>query len=110
VDWKTFITDDGTPAFVEGRGDLILEKTGQPYRNIYVSKFSISDRILLLIAESLAPLRLARLFWRTRHPPSLSRLARVAPRSAHVAAGSQGQHCSAQWLNGSKRGEIGRVS
>jgi ketosteroid isomerase-like protein len=43
VERQTFITDDGATVFVEGRGDLILEKTGQPYRKIYVFKFSISD-------------------------------------------------------------------
>jgi ketosteroid isomerase-like protein len=43
VERKTFITDDGATVFVEGRGDLILAKTGQPYRNIYVFKFSIFD-------------------------------------------------------------------
>ena len=55
VDRKTFITDDGATVFVEGRGDLILEKTGQPYRNIYVFKFSISDGKIAEIREYANP-------------------------------------------------------
>ena len=55
VDRKTFITDDGTTVFVEGRGDLILEKTGQPYRNIYVFKFSISEGKITEIREYANP-------------------------------------------------------
>ncbi len=55
VDRKTFITNDGTTVFVEGRGDLILEKTGQPYRNIYVFKFSISDGKITEIREYANP-------------------------------------------------------
>ena len=55
VDRKTFITDDGTTVFVEGRGDLILEKTGQPYRNIYVFKFSIADGKITDIREYANP-------------------------------------------------------
>ncbi len=55
VDRKTFITDDGATVFVEGRGDLILEKTGQPYRNIYVFKFSISDGKITEICEYANP-------------------------------------------------------
>ena len=43
VDRQTFITGDGATVFVEGRGDLIMEQTGQPYRNIYVFRFSISE-------------------------------------------------------------------
>ena len=46
---------------------------------------SVVRAVRLPIAEKLAPRRLARLFWRTRHQPSLSHSARVAPRSAHVA-------------------------
>ena len=55
VDRKTFITDDGTTVFVEGRGDLILEKTGQPYRNIYVFRFSIADGKITEIREYANP-------------------------------------------------------
>ena len=55
VDRKTFITDDGDTVFVEGRGDLILEKTGQPYRNIYVFKFSIFDGQITEIREYANP-------------------------------------------------------
>jgi ketosteroid isomerase-like protein len=55
VDRKTFITDDGTTAFVEGRGDLIMKKTGQPYRNIYVFKFSIAEGKITAIREYANP-------------------------------------------------------
>jgi ketosteroid isomerase-like protein len=55
VDRKTFITDDGTTVFVEGRGDLILKKTGRPYRNIYVFKFGISDGKITEIREYANP-------------------------------------------------------
>lgn len=55
LDRKMFITDDGATVFVEGRGDLILEKTGQPYRNIYVFKFSISDGKITEIREYANP-------------------------------------------------------
>ncbi len=55
VDRKTFITDDGATVFVEGRGDLVLKKTGQPYRNIYVFKFSISDGKIAEIREYANP-------------------------------------------------------
>jgi ketosteroid isomerase-like protein len=55
VDRKTFITDDGATVFVEGRGDLILEKTGQPYRNIYVFKFCIFDGKITEIREYANP-------------------------------------------------------
>lgn len=33
VDRQAFITDDGATMFAEGRGDLIMKQTGQPYRN-----------------------------------------------------------------------------
>jgi hypothetical protein len=56
---------------------------------------SVVWAVRLAIAESLAPRRLARLFGRTRHRPSPSRSARVAPRSAHAAAGDRGWHHSA---------------
>jgi ketosteroid isomerase-like protein len=55
VDRKTFITDDGATVFVEGRGDLILEKTGQRYRNIYVFKFTIFDGKITEIREYANP-------------------------------------------------------
>ena len=51
VDRQTFITEDGATVFVEGRGDLLLEKTGQPYRNLYVFRFSISDEKITDIRE-----------------------------------------------------------
>src|ERR1700733_14444284 len=43
VDRQTFITDEGATLFVEGRGDLILKQIGQPYRNVYVFRFRVSD-------------------------------------------------------------------
>jgi Phenazine biosynthesis protein A/B len=55
VDRQTFITDDGATVFVEGRGDLILKQTGQPYRNIYVFRFSISDGKITEIREYANP-------------------------------------------------------
>ena len=55
ADRKTFITDDGATVFVEGRGDLILKKTGQPYNNVYVFKFSISDGKITEIREYANP-------------------------------------------------------
>lgn len=55
VDPHTFITDDGATVFVEGRGDLILKQTGQPYRNIYVFRFSISDGKITEIREYANP-------------------------------------------------------
>jgi ketosteroid isomerase-like protein len=55
VDRKTFISDDGATVFVEGRGDLILEKTGHPYRNIYVFKFSVFDGKITEIREYANP-------------------------------------------------------
>ena len=44
-----------TTAFVEGRGDLIMKKTGQPYRNIYVFKFSIAEGNISAIREYANP-------------------------------------------------------
>jgi ketosteroid isomerase-like protein len=55
VERHTFITDDGATVFVEGRGDLILKQTGQPYRNIYVFRFSISDGKITEIREYANP-------------------------------------------------------
>jgi ketosteroid isomerase-like protein len=55
VDRQTFITDDGATMFVEGRGDLILKQTGQPYRNIYVFRFSISDGKITEVREYANP-------------------------------------------------------
>ena len=55
VDRQTFIADDGATAFVEGRGDLILKQTGQPYRNIYVFRFSISDGKITEVREYANP-------------------------------------------------------
>jgi ketosteroid isomerase-like protein len=55
VDRQTFITDDGTTVFVEGQGDLISKQTGQPYRNIYVFRFSISDGKITEIREYANP-------------------------------------------------------
>jgi ketosteroid isomerase-like protein len=43
IDRQTFITDEGTTVFVEGRGDLIQKSSGQPYRNLYVFRFTLSD-------------------------------------------------------------------
>jgi ketosteroid isomerase-like protein len=36
---------------VEGRGDLIVKQTGQPYRNICVFRFRISDGKITEIRE-----------------------------------------------------------
>ena len=55
ADRHTFITGDGDTVFVEGRGDLILKQTGQPYRNIYVFRFSISDGKITEIREYANP-------------------------------------------------------
>jgi ketosteroid isomerase-like protein len=55
VDRQTFITGDGATVFVEGRGDLIMEQTGQPYRNIYVFRFSISGEKITEIREYANP-------------------------------------------------------
>jgi ketosteroid isomerase-like protein len=55
VDRQTFITDDGATVFVEGRGDLIMKQTGQPYRNIYVFRFSTSDGKITEIREYANP-------------------------------------------------------
>jgi ketosteroid isomerase-like protein len=52
---QTFMTDDGATVFVEGRGDLIMKQTGQPYRNIYVFRFSISDGKITEIREYANP-------------------------------------------------------
>ena len=51
IDRKTFITDDGATVFVEGRGDLIQKSSGQPYRNLYVFRFTISDGKITDIRE-----------------------------------------------------------
>jgi ketosteroid isomerase-like protein len=55
VDRQTFSTDDGATVFMEGQGDLILKQTGQPYRNIYVFRFSISDGKITEIREYANP-------------------------------------------------------
>jgi len=62
VDRQTFVTDDGATVFVEGRGDLILKQTGQPYRNIYVFRFSISDGKITEIREYANPVIYAKAF------------------------------------------------
>ena len=51
IDRKTFITDDCATVFVEGRGDLIQKSSGQPYRNLYVFRFTISDGKITDIRE-----------------------------------------------------------
>ena len=51
VERQTFITEDGATVFVEGRGDLLLKQTGQPYQNLYVFRFSISDGKITEIRE-----------------------------------------------------------
>lgn len=50
-----FRIDDGATVFVEGRGDLVLKQTGQPYRHIYVFRFSISDGKITEIREYANP-------------------------------------------------------
>lgn len=55
VNRQTFITDDGATVFVEGRGDLVLKQTGQPYRNTYVFRFSISEGKITEIREYGSP-------------------------------------------------------
>jgi ketosteroid isomerase-like protein len=48
--------------FVEGRGDLILKQTGQPYRNVYVFRFRISDEKITEIREYSDPVIYAQAF------------------------------------------------
>lgn len=55
VDRQAFIADEGTTVFVEGRGDLILKRTSQPYRNTYVFRFSISDGKITEVREYANP-------------------------------------------------------
>ncbi|SNT11510.1 Ketosteroid isomerase-related protein [Granulicella rosea] len=51
TDRQTFLTDDGRTVFVEGRGDLIRKSNGEPYRNLYVFRFTISDGHITDIRE-----------------------------------------------------------
>ena len=55
VNRQMFTTDDGTTVFVEGQGDLILKQTGQPYRNIYVFRFSVCHGKITEIREYANP-------------------------------------------------------
>ena len=62
VDRRAFITDDGATVFVEGKGDLIVKQTGQPYRNNYVFRFSISEGKIGEIREYANPVTYAKAF------------------------------------------------
>ena len=44
LDGKTAVVSaDGGTVFLEGRGDLRLERTGAAYRNVYIFKFAFRD-------------------------------------------------------------------
>jgi ketosteroid isomerase-like protein len=60
IDRQTFITNDGATVFVEGRGDLIQKSSGQPYRNLYVFRFTISDGKITDLREYANPVTYAK--------------------------------------------------
>lgn len=42
---------DGKRAFLEGRGDAIVVKSGDRYSNVYVTRFDVEDGLIVRIAE-----------------------------------------------------------
>ncbi len=47
--WR--VSPDGGELFFHGVGDMVVARTGQPYRNTYVTRFDIEDGRIVLMAE-----------------------------------------------------------
>lgn len=48
-DWTT--SPDGREVFFHGIGDMVVARSGKPYRNSYVTRFDITDGKIALMAE-----------------------------------------------------------
>jgi hypothetical protein len=47
--WR--VSPDGGQLFFHGVGDMVVGRTGQPYRNTYVTRFDVEDGRIVLMAE-----------------------------------------------------------
>lgn len=47
--WR--VSPDGGQLFFHGVGDMVVARTGQPYRNTYVTRFDVEDGRIVLMAE-----------------------------------------------------------
>lgn len=47
--WR--LSPDGSELYFHGVGDMVVARTGQPYRNTYVTRFDIEDGRIVLMAE-----------------------------------------------------------
>lgn len=47
--WR--VSPDGSEVFFHGIGDMVVARTGRPYRNTYVTRFDIENGRIVLMAE-----------------------------------------------------------
>ncbi|SHJ97534.1 Ketosteroid isomerase-related protein [Nocardiopsis flavescens] len=48
-EWR--LSPDGRELYFYGVGDMVVARTGQPYRNTYVTRFDVEDGRIVLMAE-----------------------------------------------------------
>lgn len=59
-DREVSVTEDGQTIFVEARGDLVVAATGDPYRNVYVFRFSFdAEGLMTEVREYANPVPIA---------------------------------------------------
>jgi ketosteroid isomerase-like protein len=59
-DREVSVTDDGRTIFVEARGDLLVAATGDPYRNVYIFRFSFdAEGLITEVREYANPVPIA---------------------------------------------------
>jgi ketosteroid isomerase-like protein len=61
TDCEYYVADDGDTVFMEAKGDVIQARTGTPYHNVYVFKFTFRDGLITHIAEYANPVTFAKL-------------------------------------------------
>jgi ketosteroid isomerase-like protein len=63
LDREVSVSIDGRVVFVEARGDLVVARTGAPYRNVYVFRFTFdADGRIIEIREYANPVPIAAVF------------------------------------------------
>jgi len=50
-DHAWIVSPDGSEIFFHGVGDMVVARTGRPYRNTYVTRFDIENGRIVLMAE-----------------------------------------------------------
>ncbi|GAA0975783.1 nuclear transport factor 2 family protein [Nocardiopsis tropica] len=50
-DHRWVVSPGGSELFFHGVGDMVVARTGQPYRNTYVTRFDVEDGRIVLMAE-----------------------------------------------------------